>query len=147
MRNPARRVALVALVLAVAAGCRDAGGDRAGRFCAEVRKDPATITSGVQGTTAANDVVRRFRTLEATAPIAIEDDWGRLTELVELAADVDPADVEARTRLITAAYEADGSVRNVVTWVRGTCGVDLTVPASATTTASASTPPATTVQG
>jgi hypothetical protein len=117
------------------AACSDAGGDRAGRFCAAVREDQAVITTAVQDAAQVGDVVDRFRALERTAPLAIEQAWSRLTELVELAADLDPADLQARTRLVAAAYESEGDVQQVVTWVRGTCGVDLTVPAPATTVA------------
>ena len=73
-------------------------------------------------------VVDRFHDLEQTAPLAIEDDWRVLTQLVETAAAIAPGDTEARTRLVTAAYEADRSVQNVVGWVRSVCGVDLTLP-------------------
>ncbi len=77
------------------------------------------------------DVVDRFHDLERTAPLAIEDDWRVLTQLVETAAAIAPGDAAARTRLVTAAYEADRSVQNVVGWVRSVCGVDLTLPAIA----------------
>jgi hypothetical protein len=145
MRNRAGFSALTAsgaLALALSLTACSSSGDRAGRFCAEVREDPAALTSGVKATGDVGKVVERFRTLERTAPLAIEDDWARLTELVELAAAIEPGDTTARTRLVTAAYEADQSVQAVVTWVRGVCGVDLTIPVGATTSAPAATAPA-----
>jgi hypothetical protein len=149
MRNRAGFSALTAsgaLALALAlTACSDSG-DRAGRFCAEVREDPAALTTGVKATGDVGKVVERFRTLERTAPLAIEQDWARLTELVELAAAIEPGDTTARTRLVTAAYEADRAVQAVVTWVRGVCGVDLTipvaVPAAAPSTAATPAPAA-----
>jgi hypothetical protein len=143
MRNRAGFSALtVSGALALALTACSATGDRAGRFCAEVREDPAALTAGVKATGDVDKVVTRFRTLERTAPLAIEDDWARLTELVELAAAIEPGDATARTRLVTAAYEADRSVQSVVTWVRGVCGVDLTIPVGATTSAPAAAPTA-----
>jgi hypothetical protein len=125
---------LAGLTLALAA-CGDDGSDRAGRFCAEVKADQPTITSAISDPASVSTVVDRFRDLESTAPLPIEDDWTVLTQLVETAAAIDPADAEARERLVTAAYEADHSVQNVVGWVRSVCGVDLTLPAIASTTA------------
>lgn len=117
-------------MVVVVAGCGPRG-DRAGRFCAAVKSDQPAITAGVQGSAPVDDVVGRFRALERTAPLAIEEDWAKLTDLVEAAAAIKPGDTQAQARLTAAAYEADGSVRNVVGWVRATCGVDLTVPATA----------------
>ena len=131
----------MAIVAVVLAGCGPHG-DRAGRFCLAVRRDQPAITAVVQGTAGVDKVVDRFHALERTAPIAIEDDWAKLTDLVEAAAAIQPGDAEAQARLTTAAYEADGSVRNVVGWVRATCGVDLTLPVAAVTTAPPATTPA-----
>jgi hypothetical protein len=140
-------------LLATACG---GGGDRAAQFCAEVRADQPVITAGVQGSVEVGDVVGRFRSLEGKAPLAIEEDWSVLTELVETAAAIEPTDPEARNRLVSAAYEADLSVQHVVGWVKAVCGVDLTAgsatgaPATTAarrtpaTTAAPSKPPATT---
>jgi hypothetical protein len=134
-------VPVVAAVVALSAcGSR---GDRAGRFCAEVKADQSTITSAVADPSSVDAVVDRFRVLEETAPLPIEDDWRVLTQLVETAAAIEPNDTAARTRLVTAAYEADRSVQNVVGWVRSVCGVDLTLPAIAATPTTV-TPQATT---
>ena len=115
-------------------------GDRAGRFCDGVRHDQAVITTAVQD---ASQVRRRGRTASGRwsrrRPSPSSGEWGRLTELVELAADLDPADLQARTRLVTAAYESEGDVQHVVTWVRGTCGVDLMVPPPVTAAPAPST--------
>jgi hypothetical protein len=146
MRTRTRLVApLVGLAWALVA-CGGSGGDRAGRFCAEVKADQPTITATVADPTGVDHVVDRFRDLEQTAPLAIEDDWQVLTQLVETAAAIAPGDTAARTRFVTAAYEADRSVQNVVGWVRSVCGVDLTLPAIAASTAPA-TAPATTTPG
>jgi|RhiMethySRZTD1v2_1073278.scaffolds.fasta_scaffold283518_2 hypothetical protein len=134
MRTRTRLAApLVGLAWALVA-CGGSGGDRAGRFCAEVKADQPTITATVADPSAVDHVVDRFHDLEQTAPLAIEDDWRVLTQLVETAAAIAPGDAEARTRLVTAAYEADRSVQNVVGWVRSVCGVDLTLPAIAAST-------------
>lgn len=140
-----RLAAAVAAALAVAAGCGPRG-DRAGQFCAAVKSDQPAITAGVQGSTSVGDVVGRFRALERTAPLAIEGDWAKLTDLVEAAAAIQPGDAQAQARLTAAAYEADGSVRNVVGWVRATCGVDLTVPAATPTPAPPTPAPPTSVR-
>jgi hypothetical protein len=143
MRTRTRLAApLVGLAWALVA-CGGNGGDRAGRFCAEVKADQPTITATVADPTGVEAVVDRFRALEQTAPLAIEDDWQVLTQLVETAAAISPGDAAARTRLVTAAHEADRSVQNVVGWVRSVCGVDLTLPAIAASTIPATAPPTT----
>ena len=107
-----------------------------------MKTDQPAITAGVQGSQSVDEVVDQFHALQRTAPIAIESDWAKLTDLVEAAAAIQPGDADAQARLTTAAYEADESVQNVVGWVRATCGVDLTVPAAAATTTPTATTPA-----
>jgi len=128
--------AIVAVGTSLLAACGPRG-DRAGHFCALVKSDQPALTAGVKGDVSIDKVVDQFHDLERTAPIAIEADWAKLTDLVEAAAAIQPGDADAQARLTTAAYEANESVQNVVGWVRATCGVDLTVPASAATTAPA----------
>ena len=140
-RLGASAVAALAIAAPLLAACGPRG-DRAGRFCALVKTDQPAITAGVRGASV-DKVVDQFHALERTAPIAIESDWAKLTDLVEAAAAIQPGDAEAQARLTTAAYEANESVQNVVGWVRATCGVDLTVPAATAT----STPTATTSPG
>ena len=92
MRTRTRLAApLVGLAWALVA-CGGSGGDRAGRFCAEVKADQPTITATVADPTGVDHVVDRFHDLEQTAPLAIEDDWQVLTQLVETAAAIAPGD-------------------------------------------------------
>ena len=126
------RPAFVAAPLVLALAACGGGRDRAGQFCAQVRKDQPVITAAVTDPASVSSVVDRFQALARRAPVAIEDDWSVLTELVETAAGLDPTDAAARTRLVTAAYEADHSVQQVVEWVRAVCGIDLTLPVGAT---------------
>jgi len=100
-------------------------GDAAGRFCAAIRTDRTTITTAVQDPSKVKSVVGRFQALGRAAPLAIRDDWGALTALVEQAATIAPNDSSGRDALVLKAYEANGSVQNVVGWVKGVCGVDL----------------------
>ncbi len=97
----------------------------AGQFCAAIRHDQVTITTAVRDPAAVKAVVGRFQDLGRAAPLAIKDDWGELTSLVQQAAALAPDDTAGRNALVLRAYEANAAVQNVVGWVKGVCGVDL----------------------
>lgn len=69
----------------------------------------------------------RYRDLAARAPLAIEEDWTAVLELVETAAAVDREDPEALADLVDQAYETDLATRRLDEWTRSRCGLGLVV--------------------
>ena len=94
-----------------------------------------------------DDFVSRYRDLDAVAPLAIEDQWHTITELVDAVATADLTDPAVADRLRDQAVAATHSVDEVRAYAKATCGVDLLVPGlgtpTTTTLPGATAPPAT----
>jgi hypothetical protein len=69
------------------------------------------------------DLLSRYKSLAKITPLAIEDDWKTVTDLIDQAAVVDPDDPLSRQELADAAYKAERPARNIATWVESTCGL------------------------
>jgi hypothetical protein len=95
----------------------------AGNFCTELAKELPALDAPLAEPDDVNDVVARYRRLDAITPLAIEAEWSILTDLMELAADVDVADPVARQEVADAAYRAERPARDVAIWVETTCGL------------------------
>ena len=115
----------VALGLALAplvSSCSDP--DRsAERFCGQLAKELPALDAPLAEPDDVGDVVKRYKRLDAITPLAIETEWHALTELMELAADVDVADPVSRQEVADAAYKAERPARDVAVWVETTCGL------------------------
>jgi hypothetical protein len=114
-------VALTALCVALVQGCSDP--DRtAGRFCAELQAELPSLTAPPTSSGDVDALVRTFKKLNAITPLAIEEEWQVLTDLVEMASDVIPSDPASRQELADAAYKAERPAREMTFWVESTCG-------------------------
>lgn len=114
-------VALVMTSVAVLIGCSDT--DRtAGHFCAELQSQLPALTTPPTSSRDVDDLVRRFKKLNGMTPLAIEEEWQILTDLVEKASDVIPSDPLSRQELADAAYKAERPARDMTFWVESTCG-------------------------
>lgn len=116
------RGAVVAVTFAVvASGCSDAN-RTAGRFCGELQAQLPSLTTPPATSSDVEDLVRRFERLNRMTPLAIEEEWQIMTDLVELASNVIPSDPASRQELADAAYKAERPAREMTTWVEATCG-------------------------
>lgn len=103
------------------AGCSDT--DRtAGRFCAELQAQLPALTASPATSRDVETLVGRFKKLNRMTPLAIEEEWQVLTDLVELASNVIPSDPASRQAVADAAYKAERPTRKVAFWVESTCG-------------------------
>ena len=110
------------LVVTLMTSCGDP--DRsAGNFCSELAEELPALDAPLAEPDDVDDVVARYRRLDAITPLAIEAEWSILTDLMELAADVDVADPVARQEVADAAYKAERPARDVAIWVETTCGL------------------------
>lgn len=94
----------------------------AGRFCSELQSQLPALTTAPTSSDDVNDLVRRFKSLNRITPLAIEDEWQIVTDLVEMASDVIPSDPVSRQELADAAYKAERPARDMAFWVESTCG-------------------------
>ena len=74
---------------------------------------------------AINELVERYERLLEIAPLAVEDDWRALTEMLRLTADMDAADEESIQTVVDEAYATERSAQDAQQWVITTCGIDI----------------------
>jgi hypothetical protein len=113
-------VCVMALGPALVACSNDDTG--AGAFCSALRERMSVIATQVADAAGIDALVETYEELDERAPLAIEEPWGALTDLVRTAATVAPDDADSVQALADAAYAAERSARAVATWVAQTCG-------------------------
>ncbi|MGA1509509.1 MAG: hypothetical protein ACO37X_07430 [Ilumatobacteraceae bacterium] len=123
--RPRHALALGVILITTALGavaCSDP--DRsASRFCGELAVDLPLLGGPFADGGDVDDLVDRYERLDRITPLAIDDEWHALTELVRLASEVDVADPESRQQLADTAYKTERSARDVAIWVETTCGL------------------------
>lgn len=114
-------LALCAIGLVLIGACSDP--DRsAGHFCAELQAELPALTTPPSTPKEVDRLVARFKRLNRLTPLAIEEQWQILTDLVDKAADVTLDDPASRQELADAAYKAERPTRELTSWVEATCG-------------------------
>jgi hypothetical protein len=88
-------------------------------------------------------VVKQFVDLAKVTPLAIEDDWNALTDLVRTAATMDLGDPEAQDDLAAKVFATDAAAKNVLAYSKDRCGVDLSGAIPNATDTSGTTSPTT----
>ena len=143
---PTRVAAAVALVAALGLAACDKG-SRADQFCAKLQKDQQQLSTVPSQPDQLEAYVNRYRQLAKVVPLAIDDEWHTVTDLMQSVASDDLSDPDAADKLRDEAVAATKAVDTVRTYARQTCGVDLTLggtPTTTTTTTVAGAAPTTT---
>jgi predicted component of type VI protein secretion system len=109
---------------ALTSACSDTNRS-AGRFCAELQAQLPSLTTPPATSDDIDDLVRRFERLNRITPLAIEEEWTIVTDLVEMASNVIPSDPASRQELADAAYKAERPARDMTAWVEATCGFSM----------------------
>ena len=129
-RQTTRRSRLGATALVAAAcslavsSCSDT--DRtAARFCTELQSQLPSLTAPLATSGDVDALVRRFEKLNGITPLAIEEEWRAVTDLVKMAADVVPNDPISLQELADMAYRAERPARDMALWVESTRGFDM----------------------
>jgi hypothetical protein len=136
-------VAAAFFAVALVAACDP--GSRQDRFCAKLTKERALL-----GTVPANpgdldDFVQRYRDLEKIAPLAIDEQWQTVTDLIVAVATEDLSDPATADRLRDRAVAATKAVNEVRLYAQHTCGVDLVLLNTAPPAPAGGVPPTTVV--
>jgi hypothetical protein len=137
-----RRLLPIALAV-VLTGCHGTSRTQS-NFCNHLRASAPVLTAPVASPAAADTVVQEFVALAKLTPLAIQDDWNALTDLVRTAATMDLADPAAQSELASKVFATDAAAKNVLGYAHDRCGVDLSgaIPeTTATTSTTAATPP------
>jgi hypothetical protein len=126
------------------AGCHGTSRTQA-HFCARLRTSAPILTAPIASSPAADTVVQEFTDLGKVTPLAIEDDWNALTDLVRTAATMDLADPAAQDALAAKVFASNAAANSVLTYAKDRCGVDLTgaIPATPEITSTTAAPPPT----
>lgn len=119
-----RRLAPLALLAVVALGCTSTP-RTATNFCRLIERHRDTLVLLPTSADAVGAVAERYAELLEVAPLAVEQDWAVLTDLMAAAAAVDANDPEAVEDLIQRSLLAERSAKSASNWVLETCGVDL----------------------
>ena len=125
-RSTRRRATwFLAPAVLVLGACSDDGPD-AGRFCGEVEANRVALTAPrIEFADDIEPFLALYRSVGELAPLAIEDEWGRLVENYETASTVVPGDPESEQRVITTALQSEEAATEVDAWLRENCGIDL----------------------
>lgn len=101
-------------------------------FCRQLQQELPEIAQPTATPAEVSDLVKSYERLGDLAPLAIEDDWTALTNLVRAAAEVDAADPANVQAVADLSYATQKSATATATWVRETCGVDISTGLSTT---------------
>lgn len=121
---PIVSVIMFGVSMILVAACSDT--ERSGaRFCAEL-SESAPLLDGPSSTPAeVDDLVDLYRDLGKIAPLAIDEQWTIIADLVEAASEVDSSDPRSQQDVADAAYKAERSARDIAIWVETTCGIPM----------------------
>ena len=143
-----RRSAVVLLPIAAGAlltACGSSGDQRSeGRYCTEVGNHLTQLNSPAIATPADIDTtLAAWRTVAASAPLAIEQEWDAMVNNLETAATVKPGDAASMQKVADTARASEPAANRVIDYTfqvcRATIGnvtpvVTTTLPAPTVTT-------------
>ncbi len=131
-RPPTHALCVLACVaLTVLASC---GGPArtATNFCRQLQKELPSIAMPAATPHEVSDLVESYGRLLNVAPLAVQEDWAALTNLVKAAAKVDAADPESVQKVADLAYASQKHATNAAAWALANCGVDISTGVGAT---------------
>jgi hypothetical protein len=94
-------------------------------FCRQLEQEMPGIAELPATPEAIDGTVERYERLLALAPLGVESDLRKLTDLFRAAADMDAADPESVQSVVDQTYFTEQSAEYVSAWVLDTCGVDI----------------------
>ena len=101
-------------------------------FCRQLQQEMPGIAMPAATPSQVSDLVDSYGRLLDVAPLAVEEDWAALTDLVKAAAKVDAADPASVQQVADLAYATQRHATNAAAWVLATCGVDISTGVGAT---------------
>lgn len=94
-------------------------------FCRQLALEVPAITQPTATPAEVSQMLDRYKRLAKVAPLAIEEDWKSLTELLTVASRVNPNDAESVQTVIDMSYSTQKAADTSAKWIRETCGVDI----------------------
>jgi hypothetical protein len=121
----ATRVAATVFTLAVLTNACAETPRTATNFCRQLALEVPAITQPTATPAEVSQMLDRYKRLAKVAPLAIEEDWKSLTELLTVASRVNPNDAESVQTVIDMSYSTQKAADTAAKWIRETCGVDI----------------------
>ena len=121
----AGRVAATVFTLALLTNACAETPRTATNFCRQLALEVPAITQPTATPAEVSQMLDRYKRLAKVAPLAIEEDWKSLTELLTVASRVNPNDAESVQTVIDMSYSTQKAADTSAKWIRETCGVDI----------------------
>ena len=131
---------LVGLLLVgptVLGACSDGGGGRSvDRYCERLAENAQLLNFDLVTLDDVDGLRDRYADFADWAPLAVEEEWRRLADLVDAAATVDLTSAESRAVVVEQAASTEGAAIEIADHAATTCGLTLLMgtPPPATTT-------------
>jgi hypothetical protein len=122
-----RHLLVAAGAIVLVAGCSRGTVHDAGKYCTMLGRDQADLVAPIADEQRVHDALRLYDQLAGSAPLAVDDDWSRLDDLMHAANEIDLNDNTARQALIDQTYAADRSARRIAQHAKETCGISLSI--------------------
>ena len=123
--NMAARVTATVFTLALLTNACTETPRTATNFCRQLALEVPAITQPTATPAEVSQMLDRYKRLAKVAPLAIEEDWKSLTELLTVASRVNPNDAESVQTVIDMSYSTQKAADSSAKWIRETCGVDI----------------------
>ncbi|MCU1399578.1 MAG: hypothetical protein JWN62_2687 [Acidimicrobiales bacterium] len=126
------RAALSATALVVAsgfgitmAGCGNAASRGTSQFCGELQAHAAQIQTPPEDADQIPALITLYSKMGEVAPLEIQGAWEKVYGILKTANTVNPSDPASVQAAADAAYGAQQSATDVVTWAHDNCAIEL----------------------
>ena len=136
-------VAAATVALAALVACGGSPERSSSRFCSELDQQLPGLEGPVATQEDQDALVARYDELNEIAPLALEEDWQQLTDLIHTAATIVPTDPASVQRASDVAYATERAYRRIFEWVSANCGLTMPQPGGIETTTIAPPPDST----
>ena len=123
-RTATTAIAAVLAVATLTSACAETP-RTATNFCRQLALEVPAITQPTATQAEVSEMLDRYKRLGKVAPLAIEEDWQSLTELLAVASRTNPNDAESVQAVIDMSYATEKAADAAAKWIRETCGVDI----------------------
>ncbi|MDA2968347.1 MAG: hypothetical protein O3A62_02135 [Actinomycetota bacterium] len=123
-RTATTAIAAVLAVATLTSACAETP-RTATNFCRQLALEVPAITQPTATQAEVSQMLDRYKRLGKVAPLAIEEDWQSLTELLAVASRTNPNDAESVQAVIDMSYATEKAADAAAKWIRETCGVDI----------------------
>lgn len=143
--SAARIIALAAAALQLGlVACGDDANQRSeANYCTQVGNHLTDLNSPtITGDADIDRVLKAWRTVARSAPLAIEAEWDTMMENLETAITVDPNDPASMQQVADTARSSEPAANRVIAYTQQKCGAVIGNVAATPATTGTTTPPA-----